>query len=206
MSDANRIAAVQKLYDYATAEAKTGVSNYALDSTQQRAKDSGVSPGIFYAYKQQYDALKDGKDPDAMQKTADSILSDHGMPEDDKNKLMESLIIGGISEETAEKYRTKYKGKISPQAYIQLRNEYSKIDKMYEGQENSAGKAEGAWLAYLDGSDLPNDVREAMKSDMSFRIPMPAKPISTSFDMLSQYGGKNEQQYASAVNSSGLTL
>lgn len=124
-----------------------------------------------------YDALKDGKDPDAMQKTADAILSDQGMPDDDKNKLMESLIIGGISEETAEKYRTKYKGKISPQTYIQLRNEYTKIDRKYEGQEKSAGKAEGAWLAYLDNSDLPNDVRETVKADLMFRIPMPADPI-----------------------------
>lgn len=212
MTDAEKLAAVQKLYEYANAVAKTGVSAYEMDNTQKLAQASGVSPGVYYAYKEKMDALEAANDPDYRWKTTEQIVGDQTLDEQTKNALLTNLIIPQFGQtkdgvnSAVEEYNTEYANVMAPETYIRIRNQYSNISGQFDDQENAAGKRQAAWIQYLDQTGLPSDVRAQVEDDKKFYTMIPAKPESTSFDMLARYGGKNEQTYASAVQQSGLSL
>lgn len=158
------------------------------------------------------DALEAANDPDYRWKTTEQIVGDQTLDEQTKNALLTNLIIPQFGQtkdgvnSAVEEYNTEYANIMAPETYIRIRNQYSNISGQFDDQENAAGKRQAAWIQYLDQTGLPSDVRAQVEDDKKFYTMIPAKPESTSFDMLARYGGKNEQAYASAVQQSGLSL
>ena len=211
LSDADKVEAVQKLYDYATAEAKAGVSDYEPSASHGLAASSGVEPGVYYGYKQQMTALQDRQDPEYREKTAQQILADTSLSDESKNALLVNLIVPAFGQtengvNSAQEEWQSYQDLMTPEEYIRARQAYAEIGQQFEGQDNAAGKRQGAWVTYLDQAGLSDAARTQLEADRKFYSMFPATPESTSFSMLSRYGGKNEKSYASAMESSGLSI
>ena len=206
LSDEEKVEAISSINSYAKKLADAKYVSVKFENSEKRMKDAGISPGIWYGYSKMKSILKKEKDPEANWKVTEQILADEELSRAEKDAVLENLVIAGISEESAEKYAEEYKGVMKPETYIRLRSEYAKIKKQFEGEDNAAGKRQAAWISYLDRTGLPAEQRAKVEEDIRFWSMFPAKPESTSFDMLSRYGGKNEKANAAAMENAGLSI
>lgn len=204
MGSEERVNAVSELYKHANAAAKAEISDYPMSDTQKRAADSGVPLGTYYAYKQTLDNLNAAKDEDARIKTAQQIANDSSLTQNEKNTLMLDILLS--SDDSIAKYHETFESEFDPQTYITLLNEKSKINKMYNDEDDSESKKEGAWVKYLKASDLTDAQKAKAEEEMKFYRQMPATAYIDSFEMLEEYGGKQERAAAQEMQSAGVTL
>ena len=206
LSDGEKVEAISSINSYAKKLADAKYTSVKFENSEKRMKDAGISPGIWYGYSKMKSVLNREKDPETNWKVTERVLADEGLSRTEKDAVLENLVIAGISEESAEKYAEEYKGVMKPETYIRLRSEYAKIKKQFEGEDNAAGKRQAAWISYLDRTGLPAEQRAKVEEDIKFWSMFPAKPESTSFDMLGRYGGKNEKANAAAMENAGLSI
>lgn len=204
MGSEERVNAVSELYKHANAAAKAKISDYPMSDAQKRAADSGVPLGTYYAYKQTLDNLNAAKDEDARIKTAQQIANDSSLTQNEKNTLMLDILLS--SDDSIAKYHETFESEFDPQTYITLLNEKSKINKMYNDEDDSESKKEGAWVKYLKASDLTDAQKAKAEEEMKFYRQMPATAYIDSFEMLEEYGGKQERAAAQEMQSAGVTL
>ena len=204
MGSEERVNAVSELYKHANAAAKAEISDYPMSDTQKRAADSGVPLGTYYAYKQTLDNLNAAKDEDARIKTAQQIANDSSLTQNEKNTLMLDILLS--SDDSIAKYHETFESEFDPQTYITLLNEKSKINKMYNDEDDSESKKEGAWVKYLKASDLTDAQKAKAEEEMKFYRQIPATAYIDSFEMLEEYGGKQERAAAQEMQDAGVTL
>lgn len=204
MGSEERVNAVSELYKHANAAAKAKISDYPMSDAQKRAADSGVPLGTYYAYKQTLDNLNAAKDEDARIKTAQQIADDSSLTQNEKNTLMLDILLS--SDDSIAKYHETFESEFDPQTYITLLNEKSKINKMYNDEDDSESKKEGAWVKYLKASDLTDAQKAKAEEEMKFYRQMPATAYIDSFEMLEEYGGKQERAAAQEMQDAGVTL
>ena len=147
MSDADKLAAVQKVFQYATAEAKTGVSAYKMDSDQERARDSGVSPGLWYGYKQQMSAREAAEQEKYtyMPEIIDQIMNEETLDDGKRQKFVQSLVIDGISDKQKDLYAAA-KNDVPADVWAKTYYKFREIEETLDGTGSEKNEAKRAYL------------------------------------------------------------
>lgn len=147
MSDADKLAAVQKVFQYATAEAKTGVSAYKMDSDQERARDSGVSPGLWYGYKQQMSAREAAEQEKYtyMPEIIDQIMNEETLDDGKRQKFVQSLVIDGISDKQKDLYAAA-KNDVPADVWAKTYYKFREIEETLDGTGSEKNDAKRAYL------------------------------------------------------------
>ena len=147
MSDADRLAAVQKVFQYATAEAKTGVSAYKMDSDQERARDSGVSPGLWYGYQQQMSAREAAEQEKYtyMPEIIDKIMNEETLDDGKRQKFVQSLVIDGISDKQKDLYAAA-KNDVPADVWAKTYYKFREIEETLDGTGSEKNEAKRAYL------------------------------------------------------------
>lgn len=159
LSDADKLAAVQALYAYATADAKSQVSAYQMDSGQQQAQASGVSPGLYYAYRQQMDALEQQSEDSRVQ-VAEQIVGDTSLSGAQKDALLTNLVIPAYGQNrdgvntALEDYQTEYQDVMTPEDYIRAREAFGDKSLTFDALSRGGGKNEQAYAADMADAGL----------------------------------------------------
>ena len=147
MSDADKLAAVQKVFQYATAAAKTGVSAYKMDSDQERARDSGVSPGLWYGYQQQMSAREAAEQEKYtyMPEIIDKIMNEETLDDGKRQKFVQSLVIDGISDKQKDLYAAA-KNDVPADVWAKTYYKFREIEETLNGTGSEKNEAKRAYL------------------------------------------------------------
>src|SRR5699024_9645209 len=106
MSDQEKVNAIKDIYDYASAVAANRVYNKELEGTIKTVHDSGIDPGLYYAYKEMEDTLNESLEGyEARDQVFNTIRNDSSLTDDQKNQLYNTLLIQGTSDSQWEKYQ-----------------------------------------------------------------------------------------------------
>lgn len=206
MTDDERVNAIQDIYDYSSALAANKVYGKELEGTIKTVQESGIEPGLYYAYKELQDTLSETYESyEARDEVFQTIRSDDSLTDQQKNQLYHTLLIKGTSESQWEKY-TKISGTVTAEEYIDAMIQSQAI-KAYgdELDEDRATTEATEFSRYLDMKQYDSAKRAALEDTFKFYNMFPAEAQNYTFEMLSKNGSKNEQENVAAIQNSGVT-
>lgn len=211
MSNAERAEAVADIYKYAKDVAANKTYGKELDGTTKLVKESGMEPGLYYAYKEMQSNFKASMENyEAFDQTFLAIKNDKSLSEQEKNSLYHNLLIKGNSESSWEKY-TKISDKVTAEEYVDAMTQVKYIkgigDEELEGDSGAEkAKAEATEFSkYLDVMGYTGEKRAALEDTFGFFSMIRQDPQNYTFDMLKTEGNTYERDAISAVESSGMS-
>lgn len=206
MSNDERIEAVADIYKYAKAIAANKVYKKELDGTTKIVSESGIEPGLYYAYKEMEDSLNNDMEGwEARDQVFSAIKADSSLSDQEKNGLYHSLLIKGTSQSQWDKY-TEISGKVTAEEYVDAMIQKQAITK--EGEDIEKGRASleaTEFSRYLDAKGYSAEKREALENTFKFYSMVKADPANYTFDMLTSDGTKAEKEYISEVKNVGIS-
>lgn len=206
MTNDERVNAIQDIYDYSSALAANKVYGKELEGTIKTVQESGIEPGLYYAYKELQDTLSETYESyEARDEVFQTIRSDDSLTDQQKNQLYHTLLIKGTSESQWEKY-TKISGTVTAEEYIDAMIQSQAI-KAYgdELDEDRATTEATEFSRYLDMKQYDSAKRAALEDTFKFYNMFPAEAQNYTFEMLSKNGSKDEQANIAAIQNSGVT-
>lgn len=206
MTNDERVSAIKDIYDYSSALAANKVYGKELEGTIKTVQESGIEPGLYYAYKELQDTLGETYESyEARDEVFQTIRSDDSLTDQQKNQLYHTLLIKGTSESQWEKY-TKISGTVTAEEYIDAMIQSQAI-KAYgdELDEDRATTEATEFSRYLDMKQYDSAKRAALEDTFKFYNMFPAEPKNYTFEMLSKNGSKDEQANIAAIQNSGVT-
>lgn len=211
MSNDERIEAVADIYKYAKDVAANKTYGKELDGTTKLVKESGMEPGLYYAYKEMQSNFKASMENyEAFDQTFLAIKNDKSLSEQEKNSLYHNLLIKGNDEATWKKY-TEISDKVTAEEFVDALTQvkYIKgIGKEELSDETGAeqAKAEATEFSkYLDMMRYTGEKRAALEDKFGFYSMIRQDPQNYTFDMLKNEGNTYERDAISAVESSGMS-
>lgn len=206
MSNDERIEAVADIYKYAKAIAANKVYKKELDGTTKIVSESGIEPGLYYAYKEMEDSLNNDMEGwEARDQTFNSIKSDKSLSEQEKNSLYHTLLIKGTSDSQWEKYQ-KISGKVTAEEYVDAMIQKQAITKEGEDIEKGRASLEATEFSYyLDSKGYTGEKRQALEDTFKFYSMVKADPANYTFDMIRENGGTKEKAAIGEVESAGIS-
>lgn len=177
MTNDEKIEAVSDVYKYAKAVAANKTYGKELEGTIQTVKDSGIEPGLYYAYKEMEDSYNDSMESwEARDQTFNSIKSDKSLSEQEKNSLYHTLLIKGTSDSQWKKYQ-EISGKVTAEEYVDAMIQKQAITKEGETIEKGRAAAEATEFSYyLDAKGYTGAKREALENTFKFYSMVKADP------------------------------
>lgn len=206
MTNDEKIEAVSDVYKYAKAVAANKTYGKELEGTIQTVKDSGIEPGLYYAYKEMEDSYNDSMESwEARDQTFNSIKGDKSLSEQEKNSLYHTLLIKGTSDSQWKKYQ-EISGKVTAEEYVDAMIQKQAITKEGETIEKGRAAQEATEFSYyLDAKGYSAEKREALENTFKFYSMVKADPANYTFDMLTSDGTKAEKEYISEVKNVGIS-
>lgn len=211
MSNDERIEAVADIYKYAKDVAANKTYGKELDGTTKLVKESGMEPGLYYAYKEMQSNFKASMENyEAFDQTFLAIKNDKSLSEQEKNSLYHNLLIKGNDEATWKKY-TEISDKVTAEEFVDALTQvkYIKgIGKEELSDETGAeqAKAEATEFSkYLDMMGYTGEKRAALEDKFGFYSMIRQDPQNYTFDVLKNEGNTYERDAISAVESSGMS-
>lgn len=206
MSNDERIEAVADIYKYAKAIAANKVYKKELDGTTKIVSESGIEPGLYYAYKEMEDSYNDSMESwEARDQVFSAIKADSSLSDQEKNGLYHTLLIKGTSDSQWEKYQ-KISGKVTAEEYVDAMIQKQAITK--EGEEIEDGRASleaTEFSYYLDSKGYTGEKRQAFEDTFKFYSMHMADPANYTFDMIRENGGAKEKDAIGEVESAGIS-
>lgn len=206
MSNDERIEAVADIYKYAKAIAANKVYKKELDGTTKIVSESGIEPGLYYAYKEMEDSYNDSMESwKARDQVFSAIKADSSLSDQEKNGLYHTLLIKGTSDSQWEKYQ-KISGKVTAEEYVDAMIQKQAITK--EGEEIEDGRASleaTEFSYYLDSKGYTGEKRQAFEDTFKFYSMHKADPANYTFDMIRENGGAKEKDAIGEVESAGIS-
>ena len=206
MTNDERVNAIKDIYDYSSALAANKVYGKELEGTIKTVKESGIEPGLYYAYKELQDTLNDTYESyEARDEVFQTIRSDDSLTDQQKNQLYHTLLIKGTSESQWEKY-TKISSTVTAEEYIDAMIQSQAI-KAYgdELDEDRATTEATEFSRYLDMKQYDSEKRAALENTFKFYNMFPAEAQNYTFEMISTNGSEDEKTNAVAIQNSGVT-
>ena len=211
MSNDERIEAVADIYKYAKDVAANKTYGKELDGTTKLVNESGMEPGLYYAYKEMQSNFKASMENyEAFDQTFLAIKNDKSLSEQEKNSLYHNLLIKGNDEATWKKY-TEISDKVTAEEFVDALTQvkYIKgIGKEELSDETGAeqAKAEATEFSkYLDMMGYTGEKRAALEDKFGFYSMIRQDPQNYTFDMLKNEGNTYERDAISAVENSGMS-
>ena len=206
MTNDEKIEAVSDVYKYAKAVAANKTYGKELEGTIQTVKDSGIEPGLYYAYKEMEDSYNDSMENwEARDQTFNSIKNDKSLSEQEKNSLYHTLLIKGTSDSQWEKYQ-EISGKVTAEEYVDAMIQKQAITKEGETIEKGRAAQEATEFSYyLDAKGYSAEKRQALENTFKFYSMVKADPANYTYDMIRENGGAKEKEAIGEVESAGLT-
>lgn len=206
MTNDEKIEAVSDVYKYAKAVAANKTYGKELEGTIQTVKDSGIEPGLYYAYKEMEDSYNDSMESwEARDQTFNSIKGDKSLSEQEKNSLYHTLLIKGTSDSQWEKYQ-EISGKVTAEEYVDAMIQKQAITKEGETIEKGRAAQEATEFSYyLDSKGYSAEKRQALEDTFKFYSMVKADPANYTYDMIRENGGAKEKEAIGEVESAGLT-
>ncbi len=206
MSNDERIEAVADIYKYTKAIAANKVYKKELDGTTKIVSESGIEPGLYYAYKEMEDSYNDSMESwEARDQVFSAIKADSSLSDQEKNGLYHTLLIKGTSDSQWEKYQ-KISGKVTAEEYVDAMIQKQAITK--EGEEIEDGRASleaTEFSYYLDSKGYTGEKRQAFEDTFKFYSMHKADPANYTFDMIRENGGAKEKDAIGEVESAGIS-
>lgn len=206
MTNDEKIEAVADVYKYAKAVAANKTYGKELEGTIKTVKDSGIEPGLYYAYKEMEDSYNDSMESwEARDQTFNSIKGDKSLSEQEKNSLYHTLLIKGTSDSQWEKYQ-EISGKVTAEEYVDAMIQKQAITKEGETIEKGRAAQEATEFSYyLDSKGYTGEKRQALEDTFKFYSMVKADPANYTYDMIRENGGAKEKEAIGEVESAGLT-
>lgn len=206
MTNDEKIEAVSDVYKYAKAVAANKTYGKELEGTIQTVKDSGIEPGLYYAYKEMEDSYNDSMESwEARDQTFNSIKGDKSLSEQEKNSLYHTLLIKGTSDSQWEKYQ-EISGKVTAEEYVDAMIQKQAITKEGETIEKGRAAQEATEFSYyLDSKGYTGEKRQALEDTFKFYSMVKADPANYTYDMIRENGGAKEKEAIGEVENAGLT-
>lgn len=206
MSNDERIEAVADIYKYAKAIAANKVYKKELDGTTKIVSESGIEPGLYYAYKEMEDSLNNDMEGwEARDQVFSAIKADSSLSDQEKNGLYHSLLIKGTSDSQWEKYQ-KISGKVTAEEYVDAMIQKQAITKEGEDIEKGRASLEATEFSYyLDSKGYTGEKRQALEDTFKFYSMVKADPANYTFDMIRENGGTKEKAAIGEVESAGIS-
>lgn len=206
MTNDEKIEAVSDVYKYAKAVAANKTYGKELEGTIQTVKDSGIEPGLYYAYKEMEDSYNDSMESwEARDQTFNSIKGDKSLSEQEKNSLYHTLLIKGTSDSQWEKYQ-EISGKVTAEEYVDAMIQKQAITKEGETIEKGRAALEATEFSYyLDSKGYTGEKRQALEDTFKFYSMVKADPANYTFDMIRENGGTKEKAAIGEVESAGIS-
>lgn len=206
MTNAEKIEAVADVYKYAKAVSANKVYGKELEGTIATVKDSGIEPGLYYAYKEMEDSYNDSMESwEARDQTFNAIKSDKSLSDQEKNSLYHTLLIKGTSDSQWEKYQ-EISDKVTAEEYVDAMIQKQAITKEGETIEKGRAAQEATEFSYyLDSKGYSAEKRQALEDTFKFYSMVKADPANYTFDMIRENGSAKEKEAIGAVESAGLT-
>lgn len=206
MTNDEKIEAVADVYKYAKAVAANKTYGKELEGTIQTVKDSGIEPGLYYAYKEMEDSYNDSMESwEARDQTFNSIKSDKSLSEQEKNSLYHTLLIKGTSDSQWKKYQ-EISGKVTAEEYVDAMIQKQAITKEGETIEKGRAALEATEFSYyLDSKGYTGEKRQALENTFKFYSMVKADPANYTFDMIRENGGAKEKAAIGEVESAGIS-
>lgn len=206
MTNDEKIEAVSDVYKYAKAVAANKTYGKELEGTIQTVKDSGIEPGLYYAYKEMEDSYNDSMESwEARDQTFNSIKGDKSLSEQEKNSLYHTLLIKGTSDSQWEKYQ-EISGKVTAEEYVDAMIQKQAITKEGETIEKGRAALEATEFSYyLDSKGYTGEKRQALEDTFKFYSMVKADPANYTFDMIRENGGTKEKAAVGEVESAGIS-
>lgn len=206
MTNDEKIEAVSDVYKYAKAVAANKTYGKELEGTIQTVKDSGIEPGLYYAYKEMEDSYNDSMESwEARDQTFNSIKGDKSLSEQEKNSLYHTLLIKGTSDSQWEKYQ-EISGKVTAEEYVDAMIQKQATTKEGETIEKGRAALEATEFSYyLDSKGYTGEKRQALEDTFKFYSMVKADPANYTFDMIRENGGTKEKAAIGEVESAGIS-
>lgn len=206
MTNDEKVEAVSDVYKYAKAVAANKTYGKELEGTIQTVKDSGIEPGLYYAYKEMEDSYNDSMESwEARDQTFNSIKSDKSLSEQEKNSLYHTLLIKGTSNSQWKKYQ-EISGKVTAEEYVDAMIQKQAITKEGETIEKGRAALEATEFSYyLDSKGYTGEKRQALEDTFKFYSMVKADPANYTFDMIRENGGTKEKAAIGEVESAGIS-
>ena len=206
MSDQEKVNAIKDIYDYASAVAANQVYNKELEGTIKTVHDSGIDPGLYYAYKEMEDTLNESVEGyEARDQVFDTIRNDSSLTQDQKNQLYETLLIHGVSDERLADYKA-ISDVVTAEEFTDAMIQYQAIKAYGDELEEGRATAEATEFSYyLDQMGYDDAKREALSETFTYYHMFPADPANYTFDMMRENGSQDEKDNVSAIEGSGIT-
>lgn len=206
MSDQEKVNAIKDIYDYASAVAANQVYQKELEGTIKTVHDSGIDPGLYYAYKEMEDTLNESLEGyEARDQVFQSIRGDNSLTQDQKNQLYNTLLIQGTSDSQWEKYQ-EISDTVTAEEYVDAMIQSQAIKSYGDELEEGRATAEATEFSYyLDSMGYDDAKRSALENTFKFYNMFPAEPANYTFDMMRENGSQREKDNVSAIEGSGIT-
>ena len=206
MSDAEKVSAIKDIYDYASAVAANQVYNKELEGTIKTVHDSGIDPGLYYAYKEMEDTLNETLEGyEARDQVFQTIRGDNSLTDNQKNQLYHTLLIKGTSDSQWEKYQ-EISDTVTAEEYIDAMIQSQAIKAYGDELEEGRATAEATEFSYyLDQMGYSDAKRAALEDTFKFYNMFPAEPSNYSFDMMRENGSNAEKENVDAIESLGIS-
>lgn len=206
MSNDERIEAVADIYKYAKAIAANKVYKKELDGTTKIVSESGIEPGLYYAYKEMEDSLNNDMEGwESRDQVFNAIKADSSLSDQEKNGLYHSLLIKGTSQSQWDKY-TEISGKVTAEEYVDAMIQKQAITKEGEDIEKGRASLEATEFSYyLDSKGYTGEKRQALEDTFKFYSMVKADPANYTFDMIRENGGTKEKAAIGEVESAGIS-
>lgn len=206
MTNDEKIEAVADVYKYAKAVAANTTYGKELEGTIQTVKDSGIEPGLYYAYKEMEDSYNDSMETyEARDQVFNAIKNDSSLSENEKNGLYHTLLIKGTSDSQWEKY-SEISDKVTAEEYVDAMIQKQAITKEGEDIEKGRAALEATEFSYyLDAKGYTGAKREALENTFKFYSMVKADPANYTFDMIRENGGAKEKAAIGEVESAGIS-
>lgn len=206
MTNDEKIEAVADVYKYAKAVAANTTYGKELEGTIQTVKDSGIEPGLYYAYKEMEDSYNDSMETyEARDQVFNAIKNDSSLSDNEKNGLYHTLLIKGTSDSQWEKY-SEISDKVTAEEYVDAMIQKQAITKEGEDIEKGRAALEATEFSYyLDAKGYTGAKREALENTFKFYSMVKADPANYTFDMIRENGGAKEKAAIGEVESAGIS-
>ena len=194
MSDQEKVNAVKDVYDYASAVSANQVYGKELEGTIKTVHDSGIDPGLYYAYKEMEDTLNESLEGyEARDQVFQSIRGDNSLTQDQKNQLYNTLLIQGTSDSQWEKYQ-EISDTVTAEEYVDAMIQSQAIKAYGDELEEGRATAEATEFSYyLDAMGYDDAKRSALENTFKFYNMFPAEPANYTFDMMRENGSQRER-------------
>lgn len=206
MSDQEKVNAVKDVYDYASAVSANQVYGKELEGTIKAVHDSGIDPGLYYAYKEMEDTLNESVEGyEARDQVFQTIRDDNSLTQDQKNQLYNTLLIQGTSDSQWEKYQ-EISDTVTAEEYVDAMIQSQAIKAYGDTLEEGRATAEATEFSYyLDSMGYDDTKRSALEDTFKFYNMFPAEAENYTFDMMRENGSQNERDNVDAIEASGLS-